>query len=395
MADFSVKTEALSTASSNLQNISERIDSIASQVSTVLKNTRRTGAEAITRLAKDTIIVASIGICKDEMHSLSVLLADVAELYANGEKNISDKSFGYGTETRKKQNGDELFEEVRTATFNGLTLKAGDKIAGFEVTEITENGEIILEREKHIVIDLCDLISDHPEYNLIWGPMALWAKTTPSQYEGVSQKIIIQTNPSGKSSGYFNNLSDFDGEASGCIQKITYIEEGKNYKSEIEVIALEGEAEIGGDSTKENPNWLDPSTFMKGEAGVTAAKIKGNIRRGSEENNVNIGFELDIGDAGIGGKNGFGNIEFVDAIGESHEAIGIGQEAKASASAISGRVTAQAVVNGVENTIGVTGGVGGVGASGGWAATDKGFKAEVDAEIIAGLGFVVSSVWGD
>lgn len=93
MADFSVKTEALATASSNLQNISERIDSIASQVSTVLKNTRRTGAEAITRLAKDTIIAASIGICRDDMKNLSTLLGNVVDLYNTSENYVINKNF--------------------------------------------------------------------------------------------------------------------------------------------------------------------------------------------------------------------------------------------------------------------------------------------------------------
>ena len=202
------------------------------------------------------------------------------------EKNISDKSFGDGSGAIKCNGA----AEPRKAYFMGYEFVEGESYMGFNIVSVSENGEIVLERKKHAMLDVSKFILDNPWCQALIGPLAKpWAKIAQSEYEGVNQKIVIQTRPGGTDSGHFNTLSDFDGEASGYIQKITYTEEGENYASTIEVTRLEGAAEIGGGSIKDNPDWLDPSTFMKGEAGVTGCKVTGNIRRGSEENNVNIG----------------------------------------------------------------------------------------------------------
>lgn len=101
MSEYTVRTEALANASSNLKSISQRISEIASETGTVLRNTRRTGAEAITRLAKDTIMVGSVRLCSEEMKTLATLLETVAELYHTSERYVIEKDFKAAQEYAK------------------------------------------------------------------------------------------------------------------------------------------------------------------------------------------------------------------------------------------------------------------------------------------------------
>ena len=101
MSEYTVRTEALANASSNLKSISDRISEIASETGTVLRNTRRTGAEAITRLAKDTIMVGSVRLCSEEMKTLATLLETVAELYHTSERYVIEKDFKAAQEYMK------------------------------------------------------------------------------------------------------------------------------------------------------------------------------------------------------------------------------------------------------------------------------------------------------
>ena len=75
--------------------------------------------------------------------------------------------------------------------------------------------------------------------------------------------------------------------------------------------------------------------------------------------------------------------------------LGYTDEKELSASVVSGRVYVQGTINGVENTIAVSGDAVAAGAGGEVAITDTGASASIDTEIIAGIGLAISSVWGD
>lgn len=392
MPEYSVRTETLSTASENLKNISTEIGNIASEAKTTLRKTKTSAAAAITDFAKDTVLVASINLCAEDMTSLSDLLAEVTEAYNNSEKCVIDKSFGNSQTTDKSQ--DSSTSPPKTAVFNGITLKEGDAIAGFKIIEITDDGKIIIERERHALLDVYNSILSNPLLKAFAGPLLplqnLMARQTASD---VKQKIIIETGFDNETSGYYNNLGDFDKDCSTSFQKITYVSEGENYKAEFEVTPLDAGAgaQVGGIGES---SWLNPASFFAVEAGAAALNIKGNIRQGTEDNNVNIGFDLDAAGAEAAFKNGYGeDIGFVDATGEEQSGTGYSQEMGASASAVNGRAYVQVVVDGIENTVAATAGAGGIGGSGNFAITDNGFSAGVDAEVVAGLGLAISSVW--
>lgn len=101
MSDFSVKTEVLATASSNLQSISEKIGSIASETRTTLRKTKTSAAASITDFAKDTILVASINLCAVDTKNLSKLLTDVVDLYNTSENYVINKDFKAAEEYMK------------------------------------------------------------------------------------------------------------------------------------------------------------------------------------------------------------------------------------------------------------------------------------------------------
>lgn len=396
MPAFYVNTETLSTESENLKTISDEVRSIASETLKILRKTKTSAASSIATLAKDTIVFASINLCAEEMESLSSSLVAVSEIYNNSEKSVIDKSFVKGTTTENPYNADGT--DAKTAVFNGFVFREGDEIVeglGFKVVEITDDGQILIERDTHILVDAYDFILRNPWLKAFAGPLLslqnYMAKQTASD---VKQKIIIETGFDNKTNGHYNNLGDFDKDCSTSFQKITYVSEGEFYKAEFEITPLDAGAgaQVGGIGES---SWLNPASFFAGEAGAAAVNIKGNIRQGKENNNVNIGFDFDVASAGVDFKNGYGeDISFVDASGEKQTGTGYSQDMGASASAVSGRAYVQAVVNGVENTVAVTGGAGGVGGSGNIAITDSGFSAGIDAEVVAGLGFAISSVWG-
>ncbi len=383
MSEFSVKTDIIAKVSSDLQNISDKINNIASQTESTLKNTRKSCTEDIFRYGKDKIVISSILNCKQDILTLSAFLTNTATIYEKCEKNVADKKF-----SKNKKNSLK-----KTARFNGYSFTEGQSIARFKVVEITDSGDIIIERDKHIFLDSYDFLSKIPILNtLILGPLMKKTGFNPEQLVGVKQKIIIESVPKGKKDGQFNNLGDFDGEASGYVQKITYIAESDDYKSEIEFTSLEGSTGIGANPL-EDVDWLSPAMLIK--ASGTGTKIKGKFRHGTEKDNITTGFDINILDGSINMENGIGNVEFTDAAGESHRGNGFIDEKGASASCVSGRVYVQGTVNSVKNTIAVTGGAGGAGGRGEVAITDNGVAVTADAEILAGLGLAISSVWGD
>ena len=381
MSEFSVNTNILEKTSSDLKSISDKLNSIASQADSTLKKTRKSCTESIIRYGKDKIAVGSILCCGQDMLNLSSVLSDVAAIYKNSENNVKDKKFA----SEKDSDSENLIKKLGTQFFEILEK------CGFRIVS-TAGGKITIERDKHIFLDSYEYLSKIPVIgNLILPFLMRRTGFDPDQLVGLKQTIVVDF-LQGENESQFTNLNNFDGDVSGRIMKITYTAEGDDYKSEIEYSLLDGEAAFSANPL-EGADWLAPATLIK--AGGSVVNIKGSVRHGSEKDNVKIGFNFDGPSAGAAIENGIGGIEYTDAAGESHTGNGYTDEKELSASVVSGRVYVQATIDGVQNTVAVSGDAVAAGAGGELAVTDTGVSASVDAEIIAGIGLAISSVWGD
>ena len=376
MADFSVRVQVLTNSKDNLSVMSCRLESIADEAKYVISQVGRTAVGDLFDTIHSIKTHNDINNCSNDMRNLAKALETIAELYNKTETCIINKNF----------------TENRVIRINGVRLRVGDSFLGCVVSDISEDGKLVLKRETHILKDVYNAFDDYP---LIQAAMAVGCSPTYFFAEGfakdATQTIIIDMF-GGEADGDTGNLFNANGSIEGHVQKITYITEGEYYRSEIEVTGLYGEA--GGEIRSWDPEaLLSPANFLRGEADVGAGNIKGNVRFGTVEDNVNVGLEIDLASAEANINEGIGGISYEDAEGQRQEGNGISVGVGASASVVEGTLTVQTVKDGKASTVAVSTDYLGAGGEAGLAVTDEGISANLDIEAIIGVGIAISQDW--
>lgn len=376
MADFSVKVQVINNTQDAFSAMSGRLATIADEAKYVISQVGRTAVGDLFDTIQSFKTHNDINNCSVDMKNLANALEKIAQLYNTTEKCIINKDFS----------------ENRTVLFNGTLLKVGDTILGFVVTEITADGRLVLERDTHILIDVYKALDKYPALKTAMTVLnASHILFTEGPFQDVKQKIIVDFG-NWEDDGEAANIGNASGNFDGSVYKFTYITEGEYYKSELEysVLNVNGEGEI---STWDPEKFLTPTNFFNGEAGAGVGNIKGNIRIGMEDDNFNIGIEVDALSAQANANNGMGEVSYTDAAGEKHEGTGLAKGVGASASVVEGAITLQTVKDGKASTVSVSADYLGAGGSAGLAVTDEGMSANIDVEAIIGVGLAISQEW--
>lgn len=376
MADFSVKVQVLSNSQESFSTMSGRLADIADEAKYIISKVGRTAVGDLFDTIQSIKTHSDINNCSTDMRNLADALESIAQLYNRTELCIINKDF----------------TENRVVNFFGIPVKVGTSVMGFVVTDVTSDGRLVLERENHIIEDTYHYFDDYPA---IQAAMMIACPSisifTDGLAKDVKQKIIIDYG-CWDSDGEASNISNANGSFDGSAYKFTYITEGEYYKSELEytVLNVNGEGEI---SSWDPETILSPTNFLNGEAGAGVGNIKGNVRFGTEEDNFNIGIEIDALSAEANINEGIGGVSYKDAAGERQEGNGVSIGAGASASVVEGTITLQAVNDGKASTVSVSGDYLSAGGGAGLAVTDEGMSANLDIEAIVGVGIAISQEW--
>lgn len=375
MADFSVKIQVLNSTRESLSAMSGRLENIADEAKYIISQVGRTAVGDLFDTIQSFKTHNDINNCSIDMRKLAEALETVSQIYSRTELCIINKDF----------------TENRVVNFFGIPIKVGVSVMGFVVTDVTSDGRLVLERENHIIEDAYHMFDDYPLLQaamIAANPSAI--HYTHGFMQDVKQKIIIDYG-CWENDGEASNIANANGSFDGSACKFTYITEGEYYKSELEysVFNVNGEGEISGDLER----ILNPVNFLSGEAGAGVGNIKGNVRFGTEEDNVNIGIEIDALSAEANINEGIGGVSYKDAAGEKQEGDGVSIGLGASASVVEGAITLQTVKDGKASTVSVSGDYLGAGGSAGLAVTDEGMSANLDVAAILGIGLAISQEW--
>lgn len=360
MSDFAVKTEALSSVSSNLKSISGKIADIASEVKELLPKTKTSAAAAITDFAKDMIIIASINMCAEDTKNLSKNLADIIDLYNASENSVINKKF----ETIV---GGKVQESSELQTNTASNPMVGKKIGPYRVVEQTSD-QIVLERVKteETSIGIQDLLF---RGSLAWLNALLDKSTT--------NRIIIKPKGNFEDMTEIKNFADFNEVSASSKFNVTIVEDGKYFDQETTFDLASANLINGIISDPETQTFRDISVEN------ALAEAKSTIRIGTEENNVHFTIGGEAGSAGVDLATGDGNVLYTDANGNIRSGKGISYSVNADATAIEGKISAGITVNNinidVSEGIGVDASVGGK-----IAVTDSGVAVAVDLPVTSG-----------
>ena len=394
MADFTVNLEQMATSVNDMKNISKRLSGISQDVSSVFAQTRKSVTMKLAQNLQRAAVCSSINNCAEDFNKLSVGLQQGVQFYRDTEKRL-DSSNTKNFKTVLSEVTEVISEAVKMNSVHVFldALEQADGFMGFNI-ERTDEYTLVLERDRHLALDLCDIILSNEKLVKALGIHARYLQGCSIILEDVSQKIILDFTPNPDSDGHFNNTSDMSGEASFSWYNIEYISEGTNYKGNFLISVVDAKAE-GESKSLFDWGWLSPVTATSMLAGGTVAAIKTNIRVGTEDEYIKIGLNGDVLTAGVEATQGIGTHEFTDAAGETQTGTGIFDTKRLSASVVDGRAYIQTKFCGVEDTLALTGSVEGTGGAGSVAITDNGYVASLDAELIAGIGLAFSRIWGD